>query len=129
MGQELLDRVGYTKVRPKYYLATNSKGHSIVRGSTTKKYTHAVISVEPFSIGYCYGTFTTRLDLANRYCNRFNKNETYKWEVVEVKEVSTKEARQLKKDIHARAVDYQELYANKTAQVYLIERDTDDNQA
>lgn len=124
MGQELLDEVGYTRKLRKYYLAVNSKGHKVVRGSTEKEYTHATIYGDLFNTGYCYATFTTRLDLAKRYSRGWKGSE-----VVEVKEVTTKEARQLKKEIHAKANEHQELLANKTAQVYQIERDTNDNQA
>lgn len=122
MGQELLDLNGYIRKRRKYYLATNSKGHRIVRGTTEKEYTHATISKDRSAWGFIYATFTTRLDLANRYSRNWKDSE-----VVEVKEITSKEARQLKKEIWKEIDTFREQEANKTALVYQVERETNDN--
>jgi hypothetical protein len=121
MGQELLEipdnNYAFRRKR-KYYLATNSKGHKVVRGTTEKKYTHATIHNDLYASGYCYATFTTRLDLAKRYARAWGDNA----EVVEVLEITSKEARQHKKDINNTAHNHQEQEANRIAGVYEIER-------
>lgn len=121
MGQELLEipdnSYGFRSKR-KYYLAVNSRGHKVVRGTTCKKYTHATIYGNLYNSGYCYATFTTREDLAKRYSKRWEGSE-----VVEVTPITDKEARQYKKEIHATAIQFQEGEANRTAHVYQIERE------
>ena len=124
MGQELLDKVGYIKKPRKYYLATNSKGHMVVRGTTQKEYTHATIYGELYNSGYCYATFTTRLDLAKRYSRRWDKSE-----VVEVKELPRNELKKYKNLILERAKLHQEIIAKGIAKVYEIDREANDNQA
>lgn len=107
MGQELLNitESSYAfRSKRRYYLAVNSKGHMVVRGSTQKEYTHATIYSELYNSGYCYATFTTRLDLAQRYSRRWDKSE-----VVEVKEITSKEAKQIKKQIEEEAIKHSEI--------------------
>lgn len=117
MGQELLEVQGWTRQKPRYFLAINSKGHKVVRGSTCKNYTHATIYGDLYNSGFCYATFTTREDLAKRYSRGWEGSE-----VVEVKEITSKEARQYKNEIYATAEQFHTQQANRTAQVYQIER-------
>lgn len=116
MGQELFD-VRWIRKPRKYYLATNSKGHKVVRGSAEKEYTHATIYKDLYASGYCGATFSSRLDLAQRYAKRWSNHE-----VVEIKEITSKEARQHKKEINQVAKDYQEKMAQRIANVYGVER-------
>lgn len=127
MGQELLkiqpsDWNYNHKNRRKFYLATNSKGYKVVRGSSSKELTHATIAGDLTKWGWCYATFTTRLDLAQRYSKRWKGSE-----VVEVKEITTKEARQYKKEIEQMRQDYLERQASMTANVYEIDRNANGN--
>ena len=74
-------------------------------------------------MGYGYATFTTRFDLGKRYQTSWGKKD---YELVEVKEITSKEAKQLKKEIAEQAKQFKEAEAKRTAQVYQIERDTND---
>lgn len=93
------------KVKRKYYHAVSSTGYEIVRGCNGRKvFTHAVISCVPLAYsGYIYGTFTTRLDLAERYLKRWETNPLRAHEIVEVKEITSQEARRIKVLINERA--------------------------
>lgn len=125
MGQELLEiQPSDWKFRSKrrFYLATNSKGYKVVRGSSSKELTHATIAGDLTQWGWCYATFTTRLDLAQRYSKRWKGSE-----VVEVKEITTKEARQHRKEIEQMRQDYLERQASNTAKVYEIDRNANGN--
>lgn len=127
MGQELFDVKNYYEKKPrKYYVATNSKGLKIARSSASKNYSHAVVGKTPEKWGAIYYTFTTRLDLANRYCKSWNKRnserETYReYEVVEVKEVSSKEFRVAKQEIKIQHLKAQEAEINTIKDVYEID--------
>lgn len=121
MGQELLEiNLNDWKYRNKrrYYLAINSAGHKVVRGSTSKQYTHATIYGTLYNSGYCYATFTVREDLAKRYSRRWEGSE-----VVTVKEISAVEARKYKKEIQETAKQFHEQRAQATASVYGIDRE------
>ena len=129
MGQELMDiypanyKFRHASQR-KFYLAINSSGLKVVRGSDRKIHSHAVISKEPSRYnGKAYATFTTRFDLAKRYLTTWGKRD---YEIVEVKEITSKEVKQLKKEIAEQAKQFKEAEANRTAKVYQIERDTND---
>lgn len=121
MGQELLeipDNAYSFRRKRTYYLAVNSKGHKVVRGTCSKNYTHATIYSSLYTSGYCYATFTVREDLAKRYARGWEGAE-----VVEVKVITDKEARQYKKEIIETAKQFQEGEANRIAHVYQIERE------
>ena len=79
----------------KYYLATNNAGFHNVRGSR-KQMSFAVIKQQPSNYGFVYATFTTRIQLAKRYLTSFGKD---KYEIVEVKEISKKEAKRYREVI------------------------------
>lgn len=130
MGQELFDVNGYYVRQPrKYYVATNSKGFMVARSSASKIYSHAVVLKTPEKWGSIYYTFTSRLDLANRYCKSWNKrnseHETYReYEVVEVKEVSAKEFRVAKQQIKIQTLKAQEAEVNTIKNVYQMDTDS-----
>ena len=85
----------------KYYLATNNAGFHQVRGSR-KEMSFAVIKQQPTHYGFVYATFTTRIELAKRYLTSFGKD---KYEIVEVKEISKKEAKRYREVITKMADD------------------------
>ena len=130
MGQELFDVKSYYEKRPrKYYVAINSKGFKVARSSASKNYSHAVVLITPKEWGGIYYTFTSRLDLANRYCKSWNnnheKNNNYdRYEVVETKEVSAKEFRVAKQEIKLQHLKAQEAEANKIKHVYQMDTDS-----
>jgi len=109
MGQELLDRTGYVRTPRVYYLGVASNGAQVIRGSCDDRYSHAVMGTSPmrYPNELLYGTFHARLDLAKRQLtsnyNWKNKNPENdyladrEWEVVELKKITAKEARQIKK--------------------------------
>jgi hypothetical protein len=117
-NHELL-HVKYEKRRQRYFAGTTSDGKVILRGSIKPlPYTHAVTweleNKDPNDTTenhykkekgqVVHGSFHTRKELAERQfkylTNHYtNKSETYKYvgEIVELKEVSAKEVRNLKK--------------------------------
>ena len=86
-----------------YYHAVASDGSQAVRGSGQDKYTHAVVQTSPMYKGeLSWATFHGSLQLAKRqltsninWTKKSNRDETY--EVVELKKVTAKEVRQIKK--------------------------------
>lgn len=121
MGQELLDisdnTYGYRRERT-YYVATSSKGFMALRGSHADKYTHATIKIEPHehSLGYVWASFSSQEKYAKRWARAGES------EAVEIKKITAKEYRQLKKEINKKAGEWREQKAKNTAQVYQIDR-------
>jgi hypothetical protein len=110
MGQELLDTTGYQRKPRTYYHAVALNGAQALRGSGEDRYTHAVVMVQ---INYpkelSYATFHSSKQLASRQLVT-NENwqkksisegsswwEGREWEVVELKKISAKEFRAIKK--------------------------------
>ena len=130
MGQELFDVSNYYEKKPrKYYVAINSKGFKVARSSASKNYSHAVVLKTPEKWGAIYYTFTSRLDLANRYCKSWNNNNAKagsnrEYEVVEVKEVSAKEFRVAKQEIKLQHLKAQEAEVNTIKHVYQVNTDS-----
>lgn len=110
--------VKYEKRRQRYFAGNTSDGKIVVRGSIKPlPYTHAVTweleSKDPNDTTHNHykkdkgqivnGSFHTRKELAERQfkylTNQYLKSENYKYvgEIVELKEVSAKEVRNLKK--------------------------------
>lgn len=121
MGQELLeieDSLWRRNNARTYYVATSSKGYMVLRGSHADKYTHATIVIEPHerSNGYVWASFTSQEKYAKRYAKAGQS------EAVELKKITAKEYRQLKKEIDKKAEEWRELQARTTAQVYQIDR-------
>ena len=118
-NNDKLLHVKYEKRRQRYFAGNTSDGKVILRGSIKPlPYTHAVTwelknrdpngedfySYKQGQGQIVYGSFHTRKELAERQfkylTNRYsNKSETYDYvgEIVELKEVSAKEVRTLKK--------------------------------
>jgi predicted patatin/cPLA2 family phospholipase len=126
MGQELFDVDSFYEKKPRrYYVATNNKGFMVVRSSASKYYSHAVVAKTPTKWGAVYSTFTTRLQLANRYCKSWNnKYKEYEdgkeFEVVVAKEVSSKEFRLAKKEIQKRYDEADLANKKKIVDVYEV---------
>jgi hypothetical protein len=110
MGQELLDTTGYQRKPRTYYHAVALNGAQALRGSGEDKYTHAVVMV---NVNYpkelSYATFHSSKQLATRQLIT-NENwqkksiaqgsswwEGREWEVVELKKISAREYRAIKK--------------------------------
>jgi hypothetical protein len=102
MGQELLNQTGFTKTPRKFFVATNSNGQRMVRGSAYKDFYYAVIAkdLNP-NAGWSYVTFSATERNANKYCSSWNNKErTDLYEVVKCVQVTAKEARLIKKEIN-----------------------------
>ncbi len=111
MGQELLNDVGFHRKPRTYYHAIATNGAQALRGSGEDRYTHAVVQVK---INYpkelSWATFHGSKQLAQRQLVT-NENwqkksiesgasywtEGREWEVVELKKISAKEYRAIKK--------------------------------
>lgn len=120
MGQELLEIQDSMWRRNKrtFYVATSSKGFMALRGSHADKYTHATIKIEPYenSLGYVWASFSSQEKYAKRLARAGES------EAVELKKITAKEYRQLKKEIDKKAEEWREQKARITAQVYQIDR-------
>lgn len=107
MGQELFDvKSNYTKGKRIFYLAVSSNGYKSIRGSEYDRYTHAVLEVSDNSSHskdiLTYGNYCSRLDLAEGIARRANayakaSNNGYVFEVIELKKITAREVRALKK--------------------------------
>ena len=104
MGQELLDYQGYVRKPRKYFVATNSNGNRLVRGSADKDYSYCVILKEPSEWGGLWGSWSATEHNAKKYCKTWNNKYEEKYEVVKAQLVSAKEVRAIKKEI---AKEYQ----------------------
>jgi hypothetical protein len=130
MGQELFDVNTYYEKKPrKYYVATNSKGFKVARSTESKNYSHAVVLKTPEKWGAIYYTFTSRLDLANRYCKSWNinsvkSNSDREYEVVEAKEVSAKEFRVVKQEIKLQHLKAEQAEIKTITNVYQVNTDS-----
>jgi len=103
MGQELLERTGWIKTPRKYFVATNSQGYKVVRGSAEKDYSWCVISKDFTEWGYLYASFSATEHNANKYCKTWNNRATEAkeglYEVVKCEQITSKEARLIKKQM------------------------------
>jgi hypothetical protein len=108
MGQELLERTGYVKTPRKYFVATNSKGYRVIRGSADRDYFYCVMSKELSEWGCIYSSFSATEHNAKKYCKSWNnkaKEEMY--EVVKCVQVTAKEVRAIKKEITIEVINWQ----------------------
>jgi len=118
MGQELLEHTGWIRTPRKYFVATNSNGHRAIRGSAEKNYSYCVISKELSQWGYLYANWSATEHNAKKYCKTWNnkaKEELY--EVVKCVQVTAKEVRVIKKEIHLEILKRKEQEINETLQV------------
>lgn len=106
MGQELFDvQSNYSTAPRVFYLAVSSNGTKSIRGSAYARYSHAVLEVSDKDYSkdvLTWGWYCSRLDLAEGIARRENKsakqNDTGRvFEVIELKTITAKEVRQLKK--------------------------------
>ena len=111
MGQELLDiNTGYERKPRTYYHATATNGTQALRGSGDDRYTHAVVMTETnYPKELSWATFHSSEQLAKRqFTSNINwqkkcieNGSTYgsnrEWEVVELKKITAKEFRGIKK--------------------------------
>jgi len=108
MGQELLDRVGYVRRPRKYFVATNSKGYRVIRGSADRDYFYCVIAKELSVWGSIYASFSATESNAKKYCKTWNNKEADRYEVVKCVQVTAKEVRVIKKEIKLEVAKYWE---------------------
>ena len=99
MGQELLDVKGWERKPRKYFVATNSNGDKLVRGSADKDYSYCVILKEPSEWGAIWGSWSATEYNAKKYCKTWNNKYEDKYEVVKAESVSAKEVKAIKKEI------------------------------
>jgi len=98
MGQELLDYQGYVRKPRKYFVATNSNGDKLVRGSADRDYSYCVILKTHSEMCFVWGSWSATEHNAKRYCKTWNnQNNGELYEVVKAELVSAKEARAIKK--------------------------------
>lgn len=107
MGQELLNHKGWIKKPRKYFVATNSKGYRVVRGSADKDYFYCVMSKELSEWGGIYSSFSATEHNAKKYCKSWNnKAEEEQYEVVKCVQVTAKEVRVIKKEINLEVLNW-----------------------
>lgn len=107
MGQELLERKGYVRTPRKYFVATNSKGYRVVRGSADKDYFYCVMSKELSEWGCIYSSFSATEHNAKKYCKSWNnKAKKEQYEVVKCVQVTAREVRLIKKQITLEVINY-----------------------
>lgn len=98
MGQELLDYQGHVRKPRKYFVATNSNGDKLVRGSENRDYSYCVILKEHSEMCFIWGSWSATEHNAKKYCKTWNnKSNAELYEVVKADLVSAKEARAIKK--------------------------------
>jgi hypothetical protein len=111
MGQELLEDVGFhRKPRTYYHAVAITNGAQALRGSGEDRYTHAVVMVQVnYPNELSWATFHSSKQLATRQLvtnenwqkksieNGSSHWEGRAWEVVELKKISAKEYRAIKK--------------------------------
>lgn len=103
MGQELLELNGYIRRPRKYFLGEASNGARIIRGSADRDYSHAVISTQTnYKNEITWGTFHSTEQLAKRQLTTYRNYEAKSpsgrtYEMVALKVITAKEARELKK--------------------------------
>jgi len=108
MGQELLERTGWVKKPRKYFVATNSKGYRVIRGSADRDYFYCVIAKELNAWGSIYASFSATEHNAKKYCKTWNNREADRYEVVKCVQVTAKEVRAIKKEIALEVIKYKE---------------------
>ena len=107
MGQELLERTGWVKKPRKYFVATNSKGYRVVRGSADRDYFYCVMSKELSEWGGIYSSFSATEHNAKKYCKSWNnKAQEEQYEVVKCVQVTAKEVRVIKKEINLEVLNW-----------------------
>lgn len=107
MGQELLERTGWVKKPRKYFVATNSKGYRVVRGSADRDYSYCVIAKELNEWGSIYSSFSATEHNAKKYCKSWNnKAQEERYEVVKCVQVTAKEVRIIKKEITLEVINW-----------------------
>jgi hypothetical protein len=90
----------------RYFVAVSSDGQfTATRSSESRIYSHAVIALASHWSGDVYSYWCSRLDLAEKQLRQTKRWEanTFPYELVETKEVSPREFRQIRKDIKAKA--------------------------
>jgi len=111
MGQELLEDVGFhRKPRTYYHAVATTNGAQALRGSGEDRYTHAVVMVQVnYPNELSWATFHSSKQLATRQLvtnenwqkksieNGSSHWEGRAWEVVELKKITAKEYRAIKK--------------------------------
>jgi hypothetical protein len=111
MGQELLDinPSYYFRSKTRYFLATTSTGLRVVRGSTSKSYSYACVAMQRSEWGWVTNLWSSREELAQRNAKSYNRyyKGTITFEVVKTQEITSKEARQIKKQLNKEIDDYQ----------------------
>jgi len=115
MGQELLDRVGYVKTPRKFFVATNAQGYKTVRGSADKDYAWCVISKDFTQWGYLYASWSATEHNAKKYCKTWNNKAGEElYEVVKCEQVTSKEARLIKKQMQLAWLEIQQRVSEGT---------------
>jgi hypothetical protein len=107
MGQELLEKTGYVRTPRKYFVATNSKGYRVIRGSADRDYFYCVIAKELNAWGSIYASFSATEHNAKKYCKTWNNRyDEEAYEVVKCVQVTAKEVRVIKKEIRLEVTQY-----------------------
>ena len=107
MGQELLEHKGWIKKPRKYFVATNSKGFRVVRGSADRDYSYCVIAKELSVWGSIYASFSATESNAKKYCKTWNnRHKDEMFEVVKCVQVTAKEVRVIKKEIQLEVIKH-----------------------
>jgi len=107
MGQELLERTGWVKTPRKYFVATNSKGYRVIRGSADRDYFYCVMSKDLSEWGGIYSSFSATEHNAKKYCKSWNnKAKEEQYEVVKCVQVTAKEVRAIKKEINLEVINW-----------------------
>lgn len=117
MGQELLNQQGWIRTPRKYFVATNSKGYRAIRGSADKDYSYCVISKELSEWGSIYASWSATEHNAKKYCKTWNNREADRYEVVKCVQVTAKEVRVIKKEIHLEILKRREQEIQEQLQV------------
>lgn len=116
MGQELLEVRGYVRKPRKYFVATNSKGYRVVRGSADRDYSYCVMTKELSERGGIYASFSATESNAKKYCKTLNNQEADRYEVVKCVQVTAKEVRVIKKEILLGVLKWQQNELQKQLQ-------------
>ena len=99
--------------RKRYFLATTSTGLRAIRGSATKEYKFACVSTNRLAFGSVIHLWSTREDLANRSRTTAIRNwncsttNPMNFEVVKTIEVTPKEAKKIKAELHIEMLKHQ----------------------
>lgn len=114
MGQELLEARGVPRNRTRYFLATTSTGLRVIRGSTNREYPYACVATTRTNYGSTVDVWSSREELAQKNLKSMTKwynkstDSQMSFEVIRTQEISAKEARVIKKELHKEFMDYRE---------------------